>query len=659
MWFHRTFGRGRIAVLGAVASGAIIVAAGGVATTQASTTFTAPAWTLQIGQPGAAFVYPWGMAWDPVSDTILTSDYNNWQVRRFTTDGTLAGTYSSKAALGGQQPYGIAVDAATDDFVVDDLEGYLRYSATGTLLDSVSTAPEHAYYAPFLAISPTTETVYVVQSNGLDLSGSNVVLMYDENDHFLGEFGSNGKSCSGAHFGLIRGVDVDNAGNVYINDVSNHCVQVFNGTGTFERSFSTKAGLPINDQLSNNTRGLAIDRANGIVYIADSANQFVGVFSTAGKDLGTIGTPGSDCSGAGQLDGPRDIAVGSDGTVYVSDYTCFTIDAFNPLFATTNPGGFLQPIPNPTVPPPPGGLNFAVGVGVSQDGTSVFVTDTFNQRVQEFDGPGSATPGAFVQMWGSRQPVLNDPCAMDYPRGAAVDPVNGNLWINDTRSGYIKAYTPTGNAGGPLPCATPTGATVSTLAVFGGQVQVHGCIACAPGKFFYSRGIFVGGPNDDVYVPDSANGRLQVLTQAGVEVPGFPVACGTTVANPAGYNGCSGVTVDSAGNIYAVSINQGRVDVFSPSGKLLRTIGATAPGGRLGLPFDAALSPSGNVLYVSEINNNRVSEFDPATGAFLGSWGSLGTAHGQFNEPMGLAVDAAGNVYVNDYGNDRIEVFTP
>jgi sugar lactone lactonase YvrE len=658
MFLHTVRGKGRVLATAATTT-AIIVSAGGAAATQASAAFKAPSWTLQIGQQGAAFVYPWGMAWDPASNTIITGDYNNWQVRRFTSSGTLAGTYSSKAALGGQQPYGIAVDPTTDDFVVDDLEGYLRYSPTGTLLNSVSTAAEHAYYAPFIAISPTTETVYVVQSTGLSPTGSNVVLMYDKNDNFLGEFGSTGKSCSGAQFGLIRGIDVDSSGSVYINDVSNHCVQVFSGTGSFERSFSTKAGLPAKDQLSNNTRGLAIDRANNIVYIADSANQFVGVFSTAGKVLGTIGTPGSDCSGGGQLDGPRDIAVGPTGTVYVSDYTCFTIDAYKPLFAKTNPGGFLQLIPNPTMPPPTGGLNFAVGVGVSQDGRSVYVTDTFNQRVQEFDGPSTATPGAFVQMWGSRQPVLNDPCAMDYPRGAAVDPRNGNLWINDTRSAYIKAYTPTGNASGPLPCASPTGATVSTFKVFGGQVQVKGCISCSPGKFFYSRGIFVGGPNDDVYVTDSSNGRLQVLSQGGVEVAGFPVACGTTVPNPAGYNGCTGVTADSAGNVYAASINQGVIDVFNPSGKLLRTIGATAPGGRLGLPFDAALSPSGNVLYVSEVGNNRISEFNPSTGAYIGSWGSNGTAHGKFNQPMGLAVDAAGNVYVNDYGNDRIEVFTP
>ena len=282
--------------------------------------------------------------------------------------------------------------------------------------------------------------MYVVQSTGLNLSGANVVLIYDKNDNFLSEFGSNGKSCSSGQFGLIRGVDVDSTGNVYINDVSNNCVQVFSATGTFERSISTKAGLPTSEQTSTNTRGLTVDRLNNVVYIADSAKQREEAFSaTTGKFLGIIGTPGNDCSGGGQIDGPRDAAVGPNGTVYVSDYTCFTIDAFNSIVASTNPGKFIQPIPNPTIPPPAGGLNQAVGVGVSQDGKSVFVTDTFNQRVQEFDGLSSSTPGAFVQMWGSRQPVLNDMCAMDYPRGASVDPTNGNLWINDTRSGYIKA----------------------------------------------------------------------------------------------------------------------------------------------------------------------------------------------------------------------------
>ncbi|MGD0448147.1 MAG: NHL repeat-containing protein [Candidatus Dormibacteria bacterium] len=636
-------GLGVIALAGA--SGA------GVIDSQAA--FAAPTYDMTIGQPGTAFVYPWGMAYDPTTGTILTSDYNNYQVRRFTTAGAPDGVYSSRAALGGQQPYGVAVDPATGDFVVDALLGYLRYSPTGALLDTVSFAAEHAYYAPWIALSPTNEDVYVVQSTGLSAQGANEVLRFDKNDNFLGSFGTDGNNCNSADFGLIRGIDVDSAGNVYVNDVSNHCIQEFSPSGGFESSFTTKP------RTSGNTRGLTVDRANNLVYLADAGNQDVEAYSIAsgsfGKFEGIVGTPGTDCGGGGQLDGPRDTAVGPTGIVYVSDYTCFAIDAYNPLFNKSHPGGFLQQIPNPAIPPPAGGLNDAVGVAVSPDGSSVYVSDSFNQRIQEFQGPTGTTPGAFVQMWGSRQPVLASYCAMDYPRGVAVDPVTGDLWVNDTRSAYIKAYTPTGNGNGPLGCASPTSAPVSSDTEFGGQVQVGSCVSCSPGKFFYAKGIFVGGPSDDVYVPDSANARLQVLTQSGIELPGFPVACGTTVGNPAGFNGCTGVTADSTGTIYAASVNQGVVDVFSSSGKLLRTIGK----GTLKQPFDTALSPDGSILYVTDVMNNRVSEFAPSTGALLGNFGVRGTANGDLDQPMGIAVDNAGRIYVNDYANDRIEVFAP
>jgi DNA-binding beta-propeller fold protein YncE len=97
------------------------------------------------------------------------------------------------------------------------------------------------------------------------------------------------------------------------------------------------------------------------------------------------------------------------------------------------------------------------------------------------------------------------------------------------------------------------------------------------------------------------------------------------------------------------------VDVFSSSGKLLRTIGK----GTLKQPFDTALSPDGSILYVTDVMNNRVSEFAPSTGALLGNFGVRGTANGDLDQPMGIAVDNAGRIYVNDYANDRIEVFAP
>jgi len=205
------------------------------------------------------------------------------------------------------------------------------------------------------------------------------------------------------------------------------------------------------------------------------------------------------------------------------------------------------------------------------------VSDTFNQRIQEFDGPTSSTPGAFVQMWGSREPVLASYCAMDYPRGVSVDPKTGILWVNDTRSGYIKAYATAGSSNGPLGCATPSKAAVSADTEFGGQKLIGTCISCDPGMFWYAKGIFVGGPNDDVYVTDSANARLQVLTQGGTEVAGFPVACGKAEAiHPA----MSLHRRDGrfCGDVYAAVPEANLVDVFSPTGKLLRTIGSDRSG---------------------------------------------------------------------------------
>jgi hypothetical protein len=69
-----------------------------------------------------------------------------------------------------------------------------------------------------------------------------------------------------------------------------------------------------------------------------------------------------------------------------------------------------------------------------------------------------------------------------------------------------------------------------------------------------------------------------------------------------------------------------------------------------GIATDAA----GNV-YVVDTNNNRVQKFD-SDGNFLLEWGSAGSGDGQFTNGRGASVDAAGNVYVGD--NARIQVFT-
>lgn len=72
------------------------------------------------------------------------------------------------------------------------------------------------------------------------------------------------------------------------------------------------------------------------------------------------------------------------------------------------------------------------------------------------------------------------------------------------------------------------------------------------------------------------------------------------------------------------------------------------------VPFDVAVSPDGGTLSVSDSGNNQIQQFSSTTGAYISSFGTSGSAVGQFNAPKGLAYDSIGYLYIVDSGNNRV-----
>jgi len=104
-----------------------------------------------------------------------------------------------------------------------------------------------------------------------------------------------------------------------------------------------------------------------------------------------------------------------------------------------------------------------------------------------------------------------------------------------------------------------------------------------------------------------------------------------------------------------------KVEVYSPQGNYLGAIGSGGTGpGQFDQPTVPEFSPQTGNLYVGDVHNNRINEFDPQ-GNFIKSFGSFtGLIPGRpFYGPSGETFDKAGNLYVADYSGDKINKYTP
>jgi sugar lactone lactonase YvrE len=281
---------------------------------------------------------------------------------------------------------------------------------------------------------------------------------------------------------------------------------------------------------------------------------------------------------------------------------------------------------------------------------NLYVVDRNNHRVQKFPvGSTANTPGVTVAGGNGAGPAPNQ---LANPTAIAFDKT-GNIYVVDHDYHRIKKFPP-----------NSTSATAGTV-VAGGNGQ-------GTSTTQLSFPIWVAIDSlDNLYVADQVNNRVQLFPPNSTSV-----TAATTVAGGNGEGSSAtqlnfpyAIALDGAGNLYVADHNNHRVQKF-PAGSRATTPATTVAGGNgrgtnptqlygpLGLAIDRI-----NNLYVSDLYNHRVQLFPPnstsATSATSVAGGrGQGPAADQLAYPSGLTIDGAGNLFVSDFGNSRVQQFS-
>ena len=157
---------------------------------------------------------------------------------------------------------------------------------------------------------------------------------------------------------------------------------------------------------------------------------------------------------------------------------------------------------------------------------------------------------------------------------------------------------------------------------------------------------------EEMIVSECDAHRLSILNTRGQKIRTF----GSRGDSPHQMIYPAGVATDDSGNIYVSSLH--KLQKFTSTGELIKCVGREGgrEGGKEG-EFDdpRGLTLHDNLVYVCDTNNHRIQVFDLDLN-FVQSIGSRGSGRGEFNQPLDVKFDTAGNMYVAELDNRRVQV---
>ena len=487
-----------------------------------------------------------------------------------------------------------------------------------------------------------------------------------------------GGAATSAEIGGYFEVAVDASGNIYIGDWDSNRIREVNiGTGIINTiagngtaGYTGNSGPATSAEL-NAPNGTALD-SSGNLYFADNNSGTVRKIwlnyslpttalgsSSAAQNLFLATTSNETLTSF--------TATQSMGSK--QEFTAGTITGCTVNGSTSNPSGTICTVPITFTPAYPGVRNVPLTVvtgtgniafGLSGTGTGPLVAMTPGVITTV---AGNGTAGSTGNGGAATSAELNG------PQRAVVDNA-GNIYIADYSGNEVQKVTAaSGNIGivagnGTGGYSGDGGAATST--------EIHG-----------PSGIGIDG-SGNIYIADKKNYRIRkvtvatgnISTVAGNGTSGYTgnegAATSAELKNPSGN-----IAFDSAGNFYfsdggnnvvrEVNISTGIISTVAGNG----TAGYSGDGGaatsaQLSSPGTIALDASNNI-YIADFGNNVVRKVAVSTGyistiagngtaGYAGDGGAATSA--ELHSPGGVALDAAGNVYIGDAGNNRVRMLT-
>ncbi|MFL5901433.1 MAG: 6-bladed beta-propeller [Solirubrobacterales bacterium] len=265
-----------------------------------------------------------------------------------------------------------------------------------------------------------------------------------------------------------------------------------------------------------------------------------------------------------------------------------------------------------------------LGIATDSEG-NIWVTDTENNRVEEFNSKGE-----YLSQFGKEGAGNGE---FNSPKGLAIDS-SDNIWVVDSGNNRVQEFNSKGEY----------------LLKFGEKGSGNG-------QFNSPSGIAFDFSNRPIIV-DTGNNRVEKFNSKGE----FLAQVGKEGTGDAEFSSPTGIAIDPSARLWVTDTGNNRIQRFNAS-----TFNYISQFGKKGTGNGEFNNPTGLAsdfqerLWVVDSGNNRAQKFSVTTehaGEYLDQVGKEGTGPGQFIEPTGIVAPAAQKLLILDTGNDRVQKWT-